>query len=317
MLPRPMQPWLDPCASIPDDRPFTRAQARAEGVHGRQLLEWTRAGLLAHPIHGVYHARQLPDSLGLRLAVLRLVVPEDAVVTDRTAAWLLGAPMALAPGDHLVVPRVSMFRPPGYRLRNGLAASGERMLDDDEITEIDGIRVTTPLRTACDLGRLLHRDQAMAGLDQMLRVSRVGVETLVAYSGRFRGRRGMRQLRCLAPLADPRAQSPGESILRLRWVDCSDLPRPTPQLAVPGPGGLVYFLDLGVEGLRYAAEYDGAEWHGPDRRAHDQERRRYLAEQEGYLIDVLRAENIHGPHQNAELVLRAGIARVRKLAARR
>ena len=126
-----MDPYdvLDDSAPIPVDRPFHRNEAAAEGVSDRQLATWCRDGLLAHPIRGVYHAAQLPAGIDLRLACLRLVVPEDAVATDRTAGWLHGASMVLAPNDHLVVPRVSLFRPCGYRLRNELATSGERSVD--------------------------------------------------------------------------------------------------------------------------------------------------------------------------------------------
>jgi len=31
-----------------------------------------------------------------------------------------------------------------------------------QLPDVKGLRATTPLRTACDLGRLLHRDQALA-----------------------------------------------------------------------------------------------------------------------------------------------------------
>lgn len=296
---------------LPHDRPFPCCEVRDLGVNERQLAAWVRAGALRHPLRGVYHASQLEDSLGLRLACLRLAVPEDAVVTDRSAAWLLGAPMALAPGDHLVVPRASLFRPPGYRLRNKLAASGERMLRPDEVTEIEGLQVTTALRTACDLGRLLRRDQAFAGLDSMLALELFSKAELVERVERYRGYRFVRQLRDLAPDADSRAQSPGESILRRRWLDCSDLPRPEPQLPVPGPWGC-FWLDLGVEEIGYGAEYDGAEWHGEEQRQHDKVRRGQMAEHRRYEIDVLRAHNIHGPLQDAEHTLRRGIERARR-----
>ena len=69
-----------------------------------------------------------------------------------------------------------MFSPPGYRLRNGLVASGERMLRPEDVVEIGGLRVTTPLRTACDLGRLLHRDQAFAAMDSLAGLGAFSVE---------------------------------------------------------------------------------------------------------------------------------------------
>ena len=79
------------------------------------------------PVRGVYHAAQLADGLELRIACLRLVVPEDAVITDRTAGWLHGAPMILAPNDHLASRRCRSSGSPGYRLRN--AARRERGAD--------------------------------------------------------------------------------------------------------------------------------------------------------------------------------------------
>ena len=63
----------------------------------------------------------------------------------------------------------------------------------------------------------------------------------------------------LAPLADPRSDSVAESWLRYAWLmGGTDLPRPVPQLAVDNPfSAYPWFLDLAVEDLRYAAEYDG------------------------------------------------------------
>ena len=81
--------------------------------------------------------------------------------------------------------------------------------------EVLGLRVTTPLRTACDLGRLLSRDRAFAALDTMLRLGAFDAEELWAETERFRGMRGVRQLRAFAPLADRprrvarRSRSPG------------------------------------------------------------------------------------------------------------
>lgn len=300
--------WLDGPPAFPEDRPFGRAEACDLGATDKLLMRLVSAGYLCHPVRGAYHVPQLPDGLGLRLACLALLVPADAVVTDRSAAWLFGAPMALAPNDHLIVPSVSIFRPPGYRLRNKISSSGERTLAPRDLAEIGGLLVTTPLRTACDLGRLLHRDQAFAGMDAVVRAAGFRVDRLVDEAERFRGYRHVRQLRALAPHVDGRAESPGESILRLRWLDCSGLPRPTPQLEVPGPHGSFY-LDLAVRQPRYAAEYDGAEWHGPARHAADSARREWLRREAGYVIDVFRASDLHGRTAYAEGRLLRGFAR--------
>lgn len=241
------------------DKPFTLPMARDLGVSEHTVRVWTAHGLLIHPIRNVYHRTELADTLDLRVECLRLVVPSDAVVTDRTAGWLHGAPRILAPNDHLMVPPVSVFCPPGRRLRNGLTTSGERSLADADIVSINGLLATAPLRTACDLGRLLHRDQAIAALDSLLRLGALSQEQLLAQLPRYRRYRGVLQLRELAPLADGRAQSPPESIVRLRWLDLG-YPTPTPQVEEAAPHGS-YFIDVGNREHRVGAEYLGEEFH--------------------------------------------------------
>jgi hypothetical protein len=308
--------FLGATAPVPIDRPFTTHEARAGGASDRQLAGWVADGRLVNPIRGVYHATQLADGLELRLACLRPVVPEDAVITDRTAGWLHGASMILAPNDHQQVPPVSVFRKPGYRLRNGLTRSGERSFLPGEVEELDGLRVTSKLRTACDLGLLLRREPGFAGMDAMARISTFDAGDLVRLGdSRFKGARGVRTFRGTAPYVDGRAQSAPESVMKLRWRDCHNLPTPTPQAPVLGPEGWFY-LDLAVPELKYAAEYDGVLWHGPEQQEHDHARRTWLTEAEGWIIDVFTAANIYGPTQDLERRLYAGIAEARRRVGR-
>lgn len=297
------------------DRPFSRSSAVAEGVDDRRLAAWVAEGLVISPLRGIYYAAQLGDGLELRAACLKLIAPDDAVITGRTAGWFHGASMILAPNDHLAVPPVSMHLSPGNRLRNGLADSGERTFRRGEVIELGGLRVTSKLRTTCDLGMMRHRDQAFAAMDQMMNVADFDLQTLVrtANSPRFRGYRFVRQFRALAPHVRPGSDSGPESVLRLRWCDCTDLPYPEMQVGVWGPTGWFY-VDLGNEELRYGAEYFGEEWHGPDQEPADQDRLHWLTASEGWEIDVFRKADIFGRSQNAEARLRAGLARARRQA---
>lgn len=293
---------------LPQDRPFTTAEAVQLLGGSRHALHLLRSrGIVLTPLRGVHHLASVEDSLAVRLACVRLVAPPDAVVCDRTAGWLLGAPRILAPGDHLVVPSPSLFLPDvGRRMRRQEVTSGSRSFGRGDVIELGGVMVTSPMRTACDLGRLLHRDQAFAALDSLLRTAAFTRWELMAEVGRFRGMRGVRQLRDLAPLADGASQSPGESILRLRWLDCADLPRPQLQVPVPGPWGC-YYVDLGLPELRFGGEYDGAEWHGPERAAHDAARRTQMGEHAGWSFEVFRGDNVHGRRQDADVRLRRAL----------
>lgn len=302
MNPRDHLVHLAPLPQALRAAPFTTAMARDAGLDRYQLGALVLAGALAHPMRGVFCSPLLPDSLDLRIACLRLVLPSGFVVTDRSAGWLWGAPMILAPGEHLTTPAVSAYGPPGRRLRNGLARSGERGLAPGDITEIGGLAVTTAKRTACDLGRLLHRDQALGALDALLGLGSFGVEELVQETRRFRGYRGAVQLRALAPLADARSQSPQESLLRLRWYDCG-LPRPECQVEVPAPDGGSFFIDIGLPEEKLGAEYDGALFHGAESSDHDERRRAWLARPGQWLLVVARAEHVHGPRQDISVRL--------------
>ena len=131
---------------------------------------------------------------------------------------------------------------------------------------------------------------------------------------RFRKQRGVRQLRTLAPIADARSESPGESVLRLRWLDVgAHLPPPEPQVPVLDDWGRVRCrLDLGVESLRFAAEYDGEDFHTGQDRKHDEERRAWLREARGWTIVVARRESVFGPKADIEQRLCAGVDDARR-----
>ncbi|GAA5151492.1 hypothetical protein GCM10023340_30400 [Nocardioides marinquilinus] len=287
---------------LPRDRPFTASESDALGVPNRLRRLLLGAGLLRRAVPGVFHAPELKDSLDLRLQMLRLVVPADCVVTDRTAAWLWGAQMVLAPGDHLQVPRISVFAPPGRRLRNGLSASGERQLADVDVAEVSGLQVTTPLRSACDLARLLHRDQAIGTMDALARLGTFSVDRLVLELDRFKGYRGVIQARMLAPLVDARAESPMESVTRLRWHDAG-LPWPECQVEVAGPDG-PYFVDVGRREERFGVEYFGEEFHGETEAEHDADRLDWLRGRRQWHIVVAGRADVIGPRQSLDLVLR-------------
>ena len=276
---------------LPTDRPFTHQQAVDLGISREVLRRMVRVGLLRRVLKGVYVDAAADDGLLMRTRAVSLVVPETAVVTDRTAAWLHGIDV-LRPGDHLVPPPVEVFQLPGHtRVRTTATSGGERTLLPRDVEIVHGVRVTTPLRTALDLGRLTRRDHAIAALDALLRLGRFELVDLLREVERFRGQRGVVQLRELAPVADGRAESPGESVLRLRWLD-SSMPRPELQVEVRENGLLRARLDLAITDLRFAVEYDGWDWHSsPAQRAHDRQRRDWLRAH-GWTVVVLTRREV-------------------------
>jgi hypothetical protein len=313
LLPLISQPILGPDFPMPLDRPFTAAEARAKGLTYRDLSSLVDAGLLRRVVKGVLVAVQVPDGIDLRLRALALIAPPGCVVVDWTAVWLWTG--LLPPGHHLTVPPLSVFKHAGRdRLRNTLCHSGERSFLPDDLVELGGLCITSPLRTAWDVGRLSHRDRAISALDALLRLGSFSQDEMLDGIRRFRGQRGVVQLRELAPLADPRSQSGAESVLRLRWEDLPSLPSPVPQVPIcDDTGREIYYLDLGVPELRFACEYDGAEFHSSDeQREHDRRRRAWITQNRGWIIEVVRKENVFGPTRDVERILYEGIARARR-----
>lgn len=293
------------------DDPFTASMAHDAGVSGNHLATLVRQGLVRRVFHGVYATSQAPDSVRFRAAALHLVIAEHAVVTDRTAAWLHGVPI-LERGSHLVAPPISICETIDSRIRRPGVDGRRRQLLDRDVTTVHGLRVTTPLRTGLDLGRRLWRFDALAAIDGVLRIG-VDHDELLCEIERFRGHRGVRQLRWIAPLADGRAESPGESALRLHWYDAG-LPKPEPQYGILDDRGREIFrLDVPHPGVRFAAEYDGEEHHSTDQDLeHDEERREWIRRERHWTIEVFRKDAVYGRNTGISDRLRAEFRTARK-----
>jgi hypothetical protein len=84
-----------------------------------------------------------------RIAALAAVLPPRLIVERRTAAWVHGA-IPYPPSRHeLCAPTTERSRPISpvrFTLR-------EVVVDASDVDEIDGVRVTSPLRTVIDLAR--------------------------------------------------------------------------------------------------------------------------------------------------------------------
>lgn len=301
---------LDERFPLPLDAPFTSEQAAAAGISRWFIRLLLDRALIRPVLRGTYVAAQARDTVDLRAAAVRLVVPDTAVVTDRTAAWLHG--VDILPRSALrEAPPLCVFGSTGSRLRRPEVTSGVRTLSAHDVTIIRGVQVTTALRTALDLGRSLWRFDALAALDGFLRLG-LPHDELLGSIERFRGERGVIQLRCLAPLADPRSESAGESALRLHWLD-TGLPRPELQWWVHDDNGVPIFrLDLALPELRYAAEYDGERFHGEDRREHDARRRGWLDTERGWVIGVFDKGDVYGRTGDPGTRLIAGVRCARR-----
>lgn len=277
------------------DRPFTRADLEELGITPAELRRAIRAGQVRRLLRGVFVSVEVPDSLELRIQAARLVVAPGQVACDRTAAWIHGIDV-LTYAEHDVLPPVETcalrWRPPTRR--DGVLGR-TRDLSPGDVMCVGGLHVTTPLRTALDLGCNLRRREAMAALDAFARVHGLDREQLQTEAIRYFRRRGVVQLRQLIPLADPRAESARESWTRIAIIDAG-LPCPEPQFWIEIGGVPTYRLDLAYPRHRIVIEYDGEQFHDrtEEQKQHDRERRAWL-HRNGWTVIVVRNGDFSGP----------------------
>jgi very-short-patch-repair endonuclease len=289
---------------ICDGQAFTVTEARQWGLHRRAFDDLRRVGAIRPVVYGVYVDAHVADDLGTRAQALARVLPPDAVVCRRTAAWLYGVD-AREPGRHHRVPRLDVAVPIGHQPIRRLGVRGfVQDLSARDITVVSGIPATAPLRTAVDLARWLPRRSAMACLDALLHLGLIDQRQLLEEVERFAGFAYVDQARDLADLAEPKAASFGESWLRLRIVD-SGFPRFEPQIEIRDADGLLVFLiDLGLRTKKKGVEYDGEEHHSTAADvAHDESRRMRLDHEFGWEVIGFGRDAVLGRgHQLEEAV---------------
>ncbi|NHC22816.1 DUF559 domain-containing protein [Nocardioides sp. IC4_145] len=275
------------------DGPFTPAELIHLGITPTDLRRGRAAGDVRSPARGVFVPAHLPDTIDLRARAIAKVLSEHHVVTDRTAAWLHGVD-AHVEAEHEDGPLIESCALRGHRATRLAAADGRtRDLAPGDVTMLHGVRVTTPLRTALDLGCCLRRREGYAAMVMLARQHELTAADLVRETARYRGRRGVVQLRSLAPLVDPRLESPREAWVLLEIADAG-LPLPEPQVWVEVDGVPTYRLDLAYRQRRVCVEYDGHDAHATvEQRRYDERRRSWLRRQ-GWVVIVVRSGDFSG-----------------------
>jgi hypothetical protein len=241
--------------------PFIGSEAVAAGTLTKTQLT-TRCRRL---FSDVYVPRDLEVDATVRAKAGWLWTRRRGVVAGFAAAALHGSRWV---DDHLVVQLIHDNRrnPPGVQTHRD-------RIDDDEIVLIAGMPVTSPARTALDLGCWYPTMSAVAGIDALARATQFDAAELELLASRYPGRRGVARARQAIELFDAGAQSPKESWLRVVLMQAG-LPRPHTQIPVCDEFGTTFaYLDMGWEDVKVAVEYDGDQ-HRSDRRQYSWDVRR-------------------------------------------
>lgn len=109
-------------------------------------------------------------------------------------------------------------------------------LPEEDVVLRRGMRTTTVPRTLADLCIRLNITEAVAMADMALHAGLTNLAELAAWVGSHPGRQGIKRLRRVVAFAEPAAESPMESRLRMLLV-LNRLPRPKAQVCIHDVAG--------------------------------------------------------------------------------
>lgn len=174
-------------------------------------------------------------------------MPQQAVYSHRTAAWLHGLDQPACDPIQVTLPQSSVIS----------HLAGVRLMRSDftesEVCEVRGLPATSRVRTVADLARGSQLVAAVVVLDMALRAHVVTLEELRGWITMHPRHRGSGRLTRALDLADGRSESPMETRLRMLLV-LSGLPKPEVQVSLPGAFARP---DLYYPEHRLVIEYDG------------------------------------------------------------
>jgi hypothetical protein len=260
--------------------PFIGTEALAAGTVTRRTLV-SRYEMVYRNVYLPKGAELTPDR---RAVAAWLWSKRNATIAGLSAAALHGSdwidsdlPAELIRGEACDVDGIIIHR---------------NKLRDDETCSVRGMPVTTPARTAFDIGRRDRLETAIVRVDALANATGLKPEDVSLVAENHRGARGMVQLRRVVELMDGGAESPQETRTRLLLI-AAGFPKPQTQIVVIDEfGEFVGRVDLGWEQWKVGVEYDGPQhWGDPDQHARDIDRLARLAA-EGWLIIRLSRDHL-------------------------
>ena len=236
--------------------PFTVASALANGVGAGRL----RGPDLERPFWGVRVASGTSEDLVTRAQARSLRMPDDAFFSHLTAAALWGIPL---PPRHVAHTVLDVAVPHGGVIPVGTGVVGHHLqIAPRDVVVFQRLRVTSLARTWCDLGTVLSEEDLVAAGDFLLwwrrpPQLRLTHQDLWDVLDRHHGRRGRPLLRMTIPCLCGRADSPPESVIRVRCVHAG-LPAPTVNVnTYDAFGRFLGMPDLSFPKYRVAVDYEG------------------------------------------------------------
>lgn len=304
-MPRDLRPLADALVQ----RPLHRQDALRAGISDHEL----RGPHWSSPLRGLHRWGPARAEVAERIAEVAAVLPPGAAIGGWASLWQQGATDLDGRGD-LRVARVSALprsradpsqpRAPLTELAPVLVCVGpgarirprpeidlsRRRLPDEDVVEIGGVPFVRAARSVVDLTGRQPPELGLASIDAAIRAGATSAEEVEMYLREHPGVHGRPKILRVASLADGRAKSRPESVMRWIWVVEAGLPRPLVNHSICDSWATLLgepdllILDAGLVG-----EYDGA--HHRELRQHTSDN---IREElfEGRNLEVVRATSI-------------------------
>lgn len=239
---------------------FTRTDVLACGYRDRDITAAVRAGVWARVRVGTYAAATTWNALRREdQSRLRLFA-----VLDKLGPGVAGSHPSACSAHRieqydadLDTVHVTRFDGRSGRREAGVVYHQGVVLPERDVVEVDGHLVTCPSRAVWEAASLTSLRGGVVAADSALHGRACTAEELADTARRLRNWRGGRHVDIALRLADPGAESPGESLTRYLCYE-QRLPRPVLQYEVRDSSGVVIArTDFAWEEYAHLGEFDG------------------------------------------------------------
>jgi very-short-patch-repair endonuclease len=242
------------------DNVITGEQLTAAGLRRGAIAHRVKARAMQRLHVNVYLLGAAPPTPMARARAAALACGADAVVSHRSAACLFGLLPDLAGDVDVTIPARNQASRPGIR-RHRVAK-----LPRQDVTNVNGLKVTSIARTICDLAATESVRDTEQAFQEALYRKIVTVRALAAVLTREPRRRGAPLIRSL--IHDPRLTRSERERRMLKLIKDAQLPAPLTNVPLHG-----YKADLFWPAHGLVVEFDGWGAHG-HRHAFERDRKR-------------------------------------------
>ena len=297
-----------------DEHPLLRLRrdAVASGYSDDELRRLARAGEWSRLRRGAYVEGRAPESISeqhrLLVRATMAGLRRPAVVSHQSAAVLHGLALWAVPLDRVHLTR----RPPAVQDTSRVLRCHVARLRPDEVVEIDGVPVTSQVRTLLDLSCSVPLEPAVVALDAALHGGALQHAELRSGLAALFGVPGSRRAARAVDLADGRSESVGESRSRL-LLHQQGVPPSGLQFEVRVDGRVVARTDFVWEEHRLVGEFDGRIKYGrllrsgqqPGDAVFAEKRREDVVRESGWGVVRWCWDDLHRPARLADRIRRA------------